>query len=393
MTNQTTNNICAFGAVVLSKHLSGLGREIEGVRNADDIENIHRMRVASRRIRNGFTIFKRCFPEKQYALWLKYIRRVTKALGASRDLDVQIDLLNKVVREIPEIDTKTGVNLSRKYRPGVQRLLLRLTQKRKEAQSDVKKEMDFLQESGVIGRICIFLQPRLDQYDKSLPYNAKLYQLAYKRISEKIENLFSFELYIHNVERVKELHAMRIVAKQVRYTLEAFAPLYDKDFKKNIQSVQKIQDLLGAIHDCDVWIDYIPHFIEDERQRNLSFFGHARPVNLLLPGFDYFMANRIRERQRLYKTFLSKWDQLLKVDCMWDTLLQTISPPALPRYEEDKKDDAPTILEAPEVPEPSESVPISNNNEDTPTPEIDPKGKNGISTPSQEVLPSDEISE
>ncbi|MFQ6042085.1 MAG: CHAD domain-containing protein, partial [Candidatus Poribacteria bacterium] len=57
---------------------------------ADDIEYVHRMRVASRRLRSGFALFEECFPPKRLKRWRKQIRRVTRALGDARYTDVQI---------------------------------------------------------------------------------------------------------------------------------------------------------------------------------------------------------------------------------------------------------------------------------------------------------------
>jgi len=52
---------CAFGADVIEKHLMAMTKEIEGVVNSEDIEYIHRMRVASRRLRSALPLFRACF--------------------------------------------------------------------------------------------------------------------------------------------------------------------------------------------------------------------------------------------------------------------------------------------------------------------------------------------
>ena len=60
---------------------------------------------------------------------------------------------------------------------------------------------------------------------------------------------------MHNPDAVYEHHALRIAAKKLRYTLETYAPLYRRGFTKPIARIKKVQDLLGDIHDCDVWIE------------------------------------------------------------------------------------------------------------------------------------------
>ena len=86
---------CVFGTAIMLKHLTDLSNEIGGVEVADDIEFIHRMRVASRRLRSTFPYFQKCFRQKKVVVWQEQIRQVTKSLGAARDLDVQIESLTR----------------------------------------------------------------------------------------------------------------------------------------------------------------------------------------------------------------------------------------------------------------------------------------------------------
>ena len=57
---------CIFGVQRLLPLLDAFSKEIDGVRTAQDIEHIHRMRVASRRLRAALPLFASCFPEKKY---------------------------------------------------------------------------------------------------------------------------------------------------------------------------------------------------------------------------------------------------------------------------------------------------------------------------------------
>src|SRR5512139_634438 len=118
--NETLDSYYLFGLEALQERLPALANEIEGVRAAEDIEYVHRMRVASRRIRNALALFGDELPRKHYAAWRDEMRRITRALGAARDTDVQIarvqDFLQQVVDE--------------SQRAGIERLLLRLRQQR-----------------------------------------------------------------------------------------------------------------------------------------------------------------------------------------------------------------------------------------------------------------------
>ena len=109
---------CCFGTGVLQKHTQALQQEIEGVRLAQDIEYIHRMRVASRRLRSALPIFAGCFSSRKGLTWVKEVRKITRALGNARDTDVQIEVVKQILADLPAANMQ----------PGLRRLLLRLSQ-------------------------------------------------------------------------------------------------------------------------------------------------------------------------------------------------------------------------------------------------------------------------
>jgi CHAD domain-containing protein len=90
--------------------VEALQAEIQGALTGDDIEHVHQMRVASRRLRNGLNLFKGFLSKKQAKAWQKEVRVITKALGQARDLDIQIDLLNRCLAETLEDRYKPGYN-------------------------------------------------------------------------------------------------------------------------------------------------------------------------------------------------------------------------------------------------------------------------------------------
>src|SRR5579871_2580831 len=73
----------------------------EGVREGEDIEAVHDMRVASRRLRAALSVFGAAFPGRDFARFERDVKAVTDALGAARDLDVMIDTLQKMEGELP----------------------------------------------------------------------------------------------------------------------------------------------------------------------------------------------------------------------------------------------------------------------------------------------------
>ena len=68
----------------------------ENVLDTNDIERVHDMRVATRRLRAVLEIFAPCFPPGRHRTVLKEVKALADALGARRDPDVQLDALAKL---------------------------------------------------------------------------------------------------------------------------------------------------------------------------------------------------------------------------------------------------------------------------------------------------------
>ncbi len=81
----------------------------EGTIDGRDIEYVHDMRVASRRLRAAMQNFADCFtPKKKFRWHLKRVERITSTLGDVRDLDVLIDQFQKDIQKVPA-DAEIGV--------------------------------------------------------------------------------------------------------------------------------------------------------------------------------------------------------------------------------------------------------------------------------------------
>jgi CHAD domain-containing protein len=66
------------------------------VLDTSDIERVHDMRVATRRLRAVLEIFSSCFEPDEHGAVLREVKALADALGARRDPDVQLDALDKL---------------------------------------------------------------------------------------------------------------------------------------------------------------------------------------------------------------------------------------------------------------------------------------------------------
>lgn len=310
---KSDESVCVYGAGILQKNLTAFQEEIAGVRLAEDIEFIHRMRVASRRLRSALPLFINCYKKNERQTWQNDIQAITRALGSARDIDVQIELVSTFLSTLEE----------EKFKPGVRRLLLRLNQKRQRLQTKVVKALDRLENDGVIQAMQSQTAPLVEKTGQVYLFSPGLYQLSFDSVASALDHFLSYEPFISEPEHVEELHAMRIAAKQLRYTLEIFSALYPGGLKQYLQIMKQVQDLLGAIHDYDVWGFFLPGFISEESNRIRDFYGSNRSISRLVPGLEFFLSQTRAMREQKFLEFNQSWRKWAK-DKVWPSLRQTI---------------------------------------------------------------------
>jgi CHAD domain-containing protein len=87
---QTGDPFGTVAARVVSVRADELLEQADGVLDIGDIERLHDMRVASRRLRAAMEIFEPCFPRKRFRTALDEVKEIADALGERRDRDVSI---------------------------------------------------------------------------------------------------------------------------------------------------------------------------------------------------------------------------------------------------------------------------------------------------------------
>src|SRR5947209_980612 len=93
---EATPTFRQYGAQVIGESLDRMLSHAADVRERTDIEALHDMRVASRRLRAAINVFAPAFPGPRFAKLERDVKAVTDALGEARDLDVMIDALEKM---------------------------------------------------------------------------------------------------------------------------------------------------------------------------------------------------------------------------------------------------------------------------------------------------------
>jgi CHAD domain-containing protein len=258
-------------------------------------------------------MFADCFEAGAIAKWQKRVKKLTQELGAARDTDVQIDFVRGLLSRLDKKD--------RRHRPGVERLLLRLRQRRDALQFEIVTLLNRVDKRGtlveMVGELekTLFLLRSHDVHVQS-PF---VFERAAAHIRTREEELLATESALTNPEDVRGHHQMRIAARKLRYTMEICAPAYDGELATFIDAVKQAQTLLGDIHDCDVWVEHIDAFIEQERLATIEYCGHSRPFSRLKPGLLLVREDRRECRQTVFTELLYFWKGLRKKH-VWDAM-------------------------------------------------------------------------
>ena len=90
------------------------------VLDTGDIEGVHDMRVATRRLRALMEIFEPCFPKKRHGKALRRVKGLADTLGERRDADVMIERLREVEAQLAKEDAPGIESLVEELRAGQQ---------------------------------------------------------------------------------------------------------------------------------------------------------------------------------------------------------------------------------------------------------------------------------
>ena len=108
----------AAAARIVRQRTDELFEHAENVLDVEDIEVVHDMRVASRRLRAVLEIFAPCFPHADFKTVLRDVKALADALGERRDPDVHIEDMEELEKHFQAT-----------HRPGLEALVARLRER------------------------------------------------------------------------------------------------------------------------------------------------------------------------------------------------------------------------------------------------------------------------
>ncbi len=210
-----------------------------GSRTGEDIEDVHDMRVSIRRIRSTLRLLNEYYKPKAIDPYNQQLRRVARALGTVRDLDVLIDNLTGFAATLPD-DRKAAL----------QPVIVKLDSERAAARKDLNKLFDKKSYQRFVEDFGKFLTTE-NAGARSLDGDLAPVQVRHllpTLIYDHLGHVRAYDSVIADADATT-LHALRIEFKRLRYAVTLFSDILGSTIKNFIEELKAIQDHLGQLND------------------------------------------------------------------------------------------------------------------------------------------------
>lgn len=298
--------VCDAGALEgIRAVLSGRLAEMCDLRDAalewEEIEGVHRMRVASRRLRSALRDFEDLLGGK--AVPRRRLKEVAAALGDVRDQDVAIAALEGV-REKAGAGAAEGIAQLIGERAAV-RALARERLETVIAEAPLaelrQKFLAGLEEAGGGAR-----RKKGDRGKgaRRAGPEPSFQQAGREVIESRVEELRGLGNSLHHPFKVKPLHRMRLAAKRLRYALEVFAPCWGGRLSSCSREVAELQTSLGELRDCDLWIKDLGARLDRHGAESVGDGGPDARARL---AAIWLLNHFTKERGKHFRHALARW--------------------------------------------------------------------------------------
>jgi CHAD domain-containing protein len=237
---------------VVRRHFAALLDHEPGTRLGDDSEELHDMRVASRRLRAALSLFTDVLPQRVLR-GEEDLRWVGGTLGEVRDLDVQLEQLAQWLDLSLEPD-----------RAALEPLRERLERERASARTRMLESLDSRRYESFVKS---FRRALLGRPPRGIgPWREPVLAAAPPLIEGRFHTFAKAGKRIEPTSAAADYHRLRIRGKRLRYALEFFADAYPDEAGKLIKRLVALQDILGLNQDAEVAIARLRALASDAGQ-------------------------------------------------------------------------------------------------------------------------------
>jgi triphosphatase len=244
-------NLGEVAFAVLRTQFAEMQNHEPGTRLGEDPEELHDMRVPTRRMRAAMKVFEEALPER--ASWLREeLRWVAHALGDVRDLDVHIERFQAWQEEA---DEESSGFLDR---------ILSITHKRRaEARKNMLETLDSVRFERLLTSFAEMLrlgpaaELELAQTNGKDQAGEPVTAAAPALISDRYRKWRKAAKRLDETSSPQAFHDVRKKGKRLRYTLEFVSEVYGRSVQKLVKPLKALQDDLGDHQDAVVAAAYL----------------------------------------------------------------------------------------------------------------------------------------
>ena len=225
----------AVSELLIRQRLRALEKNLPAAKKGN-VDALHQARVASRRIREALPLLGTRGRARRLE---REVRKITQALGPVRELDVALQILDRMEKS------------SEASRPALARLRQAVSRERLVLQTDMKRrledcDVDKLRKRALgAARKCGGRGARGDP---------KQLARAQQRAARRAERLLAAMESATGIYLPDRLHDVRIAVKKLRYAMELVRELSGSRAVAKLRTLRNAQDLLGRMHDLEVLI-------------------------------------------------------------------------------------------------------------------------------------------
>lgn len=258
------DSIAEAGRKILLRNFIQVLEHEAGSRTGDDIEDVHRMRVASRRMRSILSLLSDYYTPKSVKTLNKQLKNLAYLLGAVRDTDVMLV-------DIQQVKEKA----SDENKPSFDPLIKKLNKQNKKARKKLIKYLDSKDYAKLIAKASKLLTTEgkgVVELDEFRPYQVR--HVLPLLINEALFAVRAYDNHIPSTDQLRDLpesedesallaidretlHALRIEVKRLRYIITGFQEVLGKTAGDFIAETKILQDQLGRMNDLTLLEHYL----------------------------------------------------------------------------------------------------------------------------------------
>ncbi len=246
-----------------------------------DPEDIHDLRVASRRLREALSLFAPCYPDDGIPRLRKKIGKVTDILGDLRNIDEGLAFFRTEAKELGTEQEREMSGFITSYE-----------KKRETARNKLKQDLCRMSNGSLrkhfdrtVHAPIIFDPPAA----KADPFET-IEDFARESVDRRLASLLQRLPQARLPGEAAAQHKLRIAVKKYRYRMEVLSPLMNEEYRGLHDHVKEYQEFLGRIHDLDVFSELVSG------------------TRLSTPTREKLSCLITEEREKSFRSFLDKLD-------------------------------------------------------------------------------------